>query len=275
MFAGARTHLRRLLTQRSRSAEPHCGALIETVAAKLDSADSNFYSWRVFSSPADLPRESTRLNFGERVTLACEVALVTRADSGACWIENTPDGWVFLAPLSDRCALLQATVAVPPQSGPEALTALVEGTRYISQLVNSMETEVVLYSTAPTINRPCGGHGWLSVGAAAFHVDPLCGDGTGHSFRSGLLAAGVIRAVADGQQEDLVLTHFNERLRVTFAAHLSACREFYAKASFSTGWADEIEAIQTGADGMSSLSDASLPFHFENLHLIPITDAHD
>ncbi len=249
--------------------------LIETVAAKLDRADSDSYSWRVFSSLADLPRESTRLKFGERVTLACEVALAAGADSGACWIENTPDGWVFLAPLSDRCALLQASVPVAPQSGPEALVALAEGTRYISQLVDSVETEVILYSTAPTINSPCGGHGWLSVGAAAFHVDPLCGDGTGHSFRSGLLAAGVIRAVADGQQEDLVLTHFNERLRVMFAAHLIACREFYGKASFSKAWADEIEAIQTGANDMSSLPEASLPFHFENLHLIPITDAHD
>ncbi len=249
-------------------------ALFDAVAAKLDRAEGDSYSWRVFSSPADLPRESTRLNFGERVTLACEVALAAHADSSACWIESTPEGWVFLAPLSDRSALLQAIVPVPPWSGREALAALVEGTRYISQLVDSVETGVDLYPTAPSINSPCGGHGWLSVGAAAFHVDPLCGDGTGHSFRSGLLAAGVIRAVADGLPGDLVLNHFNERLRVAFAAHLNACKEFYAQANFGKAWAEEIEAIQSGANGMSSLPEASLPFHFHNLHLIPVTAAH-
>jgi hypothetical protein len=249
--------------------------LFDTVAALPSATNSGFHSWHVFSSPEDLPGESTRLKIGERVTLACEVALAAGADSGTCLIESTQDGWAFLAPLSDRCALLQATVPVRPQSAPEALAALVSKTRYISRGVNSVETEVKLYTTAPSLNLPCGGRDWLSVGAAAFQVDPLCGDGTGHSFRSGLLAAGVIRAIADGQPYDMVLTHFNERIRATFAAHLMACKTYYAPTNFGKAWAKEIKAIQTGANYISSLPKASLRFQFQNLHLIPVTDAHD
>lgn len=250
-------------------------ALFDTVAAKLDGADSDFLSWHVYSSPADLPRESICLRIGKRVTLSCAVGLTSRADSGACWIESTPDGWVFLAPLSDQCAALQVTIPIPPRSAPEALAEMVARTRYISQLVASVASDVDVYATSPSINSPCGSRGWLSVGAAAMTLDPLCGDGTGHSFRSGLLAAGVIRAVADGQPREAILNHFNERLRVTFAAHLMACKRFYAPANFGKAWAEEIEAIQTGANCMSSLPEASLPFHFQNLHLIPVTDAHD
>ena len=94
--------------------------LFDTVAAKPDAANSDFHSWHVFSSAEDLPGKSTRLKIGERVTLACEVALAAGADSGTCWIESTQDGWAFLAPLSDRCALLQTTVPVPPRSAPSA-----------------------------------------------------------------------------------------------------------------------------------------------------------
>ena len=85
----------------------------------------------------------------------------------------------------------------------------------------------------------------------------------------------MIRAVADGQPHEMVLTHFNERLRATFAAHLVACKAYYTPANFGKAWAKEIKAIQTGANYMSSLPKASLPFHFQNLHLIPATDTHD
>ena len=39
------------------------------------------------------------------------------------------------------------------------------------------------------------GPGWLSCGTAALSFDPICGDGTGHAVREGILAAAVIFAV--------------------------------------------------------------------------------
>ena len=210
------------------------------------------------------------MKIGERVTLCCEVALATGALSSDCWIESTADGWVFLAPLSDRCGLLQATVAVRPHSASEALAAMLNGTRYVSRLVNSVETDVSVFTTAPSINRPCGGCGWLAVGAAALVLDPLCGDGTGHAFQSGLLAAGGIRAVADGQPVELVLNHYNERLRLTFAAHLRACRQFYDPAIFGTSWIEEIETIRAGCDNELAPKEPKLPFQFHDLRLVSI-----
>jgi hypothetical protein len=53
-------------------------------------------------------------------------------------------------------------------------------------------------------------------------LDPLCGGGTGHSLRTGLLAAGVNRHSRRTGNRELFVHHFDDRLRMAFAAHLAA-----------------------------------------------------
>jgi hypothetical protein len=57
----------------------------------------------------------------------------------------------------------------------------------IFPFVTSETAAVQVLPTAPTLRQPRGGRDWLEAGVAAMVLDPLCGDGTGHSLRTGLL----------------------------------------------------------------------------------------
>ena len=74
---------------------------------------------------------------------------------------------------------------------------------------------------------PLGANSWLACGTAAMAFDPICGDGTAHAIREAILAAAVIRALANGGPADELLAHYEARLTAGFHRHLTLCRQFY------------------------------------------------
>jgi hypothetical protein len=163
---------------------------VEELPAQPASIEAVGEVWTLSTTPsADRPGSVFR-RIGNRVTLSTEVALARHADPSTCLIDAQPPGWIYLAPLSDGHALLQATVPSSPSCPTDTLAKLVDRSRLISPLVTSEIAAVQVLPTAPAFRQPCGGGNWFAAGAAAMVLDPLCGEGTGHSLRTGLLAAG-------------------------------------------------------------------------------------
>jgi hypothetical protein len=217
---------------------------------------------------ADLPGSELR-RFGSRVTLSAEVNLSPRADPSACLIDSRPAGWVFLAPLSDRHAFVQATFPLPPPFGAEALTEILDSSRLIAPWVTSDVAGVHVMPSAPAFRFPSAGRGWLAAGAAAMTLDPLCGDGTGYSVRSGLLAAAVLAARDENLRHRLV-QHFRDRLQIAFAAHLRACVKYYDSNVFDESWLPEIQLMASGTSAFRVPRSADLKFRFTHLDLTPV-----
>jgi flavin-dependent dehydrogenase len=76
--------------------------------------------------------------------------------------------------------------------------------------------------------------------------DPLCGDGTGHAVREAILAAAVIRAIAEGGDTDSLLAHYQKRLLAAFQKHLELCLRFYDPGHGGEWWQRESDAVRRG-----------------------------
>jgi 2-polyprenyl-6-methoxyphenol hydroxylase-like FAD-dependent oxidoreductase len=252
-FASRRLHTPAL---EGKSAPTHCGDTVVETEAK-----------------ADLPGSQFR-RFGSRVTLSAEVNLSPRADPSACLIDGRPAGWVFLAPLSDRHAFVQATFPLPPPFGAEALSEILDSSRLIAPWVTSDVAGVQVMPSAPAFRFPSSGRGWLAAGAAAMTLDPLCGDGTGYSVRSGLLAAAALAARDENLRRRLA-QHFRDRLRIAFAAHLRACTKYYDSNVFDKSWLPEIQLMAKRTSAFRAPRSEDLKFRFTNSALIPATGPSD
>jgi hypothetical protein len=161
---------------------------------------------------------------------AVPVTLHSTADRETCWIESLDDGWLFLTP----GWLLAAGAPAESLLG----TSRVAG-REIAGLGTANGSFPVSARVAPALAR----HGWLACGSAAVVFDPICGDGTAHAVRQAILAAAVIRAVAQGGDEAALLAHYHARLIAGFERHLMLCRQFYATGGTGAMWRAEVEAI--------------------------------
>ena len=100
----------------------------------------------------------------------------------------------------------------------------------------------------PRIAAPLCGPGWLACGTAALAFDPLCGDGVGNAIREAILAAAVIRAIADGENVDSVLAHYRGKLLAGFTRHLKLCRQFYLAGNSGPWWDAELDLIVKGIE---------------------------
>jgi len=246
---------------------------IEPLPAELEAmqnAQEEEEEWRVSTASRRECHGSVFQRYGGRVTLSTEVALADFADRTACWIEARPEGWIFLAPLSDGRALLHVTVPAAPVQPADDLAAIVGRSRHIRRFAGPVDSPIQVLPSAPGLRRPCGGVGWLAAGAAGMALDPLCGDGTAQAFRAGMLAAAVIGAAIESGNSGPLVRHFIDRLEMTFAAHLDACAKFYDHALFDASWSAEIAAISSAAADFARHSVDRLQFRFQDLQLTPL-----
>ena len=237
-------------------------------AAKWMRGDEN---WLLYGDAGGAPSETQVERFGRRVMLSAEVALVRRAEPDICWMEGNANGWVFLAPVADGRAIVQASLPEPPSGCPAgALVASIASTRHIFRLVEALAGKVHVHCTAPALRRPLGGSRWLAIGNAAMSLDPVCGDGTAQALRSGLLAAAIIATSQEGSDPRALIEHYDRRVARTFAAHLAACARLYDPAVFGAGWEREIAVLRQGADALAGASRAPLEFSLNEGWLVPI-----
>src|SRR5579871_1133513 len=193
--------------------------------------------WTIFAS-RPLSVGCTEQRFGSRVARAFSVTL--NSDALGCWVESTPDGWLFL---------------VGSGSGEGWLLAVGDADAARSRLIGKQIRDIAQsrgkFPAFPRIVDPlagmnAAGDGWLACGTAALAFDPICGDGTAHAVREGILAAAVIRAIHDGADADKVLTHYESRLIVGFQRHLTNCVAFYLTGGNGAWWHTELNSIERG-----------------------------
>lgn len=188
--------------------------------------------WTIFAA-RPLPPPAMEHCFGTRQASAAPVILKKSAAPATCWIESLEDGWLFLTP----DWLL--SVGAPAET-------LLERSRVVAPEIAECGNARGTFPAYARISSPLGANSWLACGTAAMTFDPICGDGTAHSIREAILAAAVVRALANGGPADELLAHYEARLTAGFHRHLTLCRQFYSSGGTTSFWRAEAQAIDRG-----------------------------
>lgn len=186
--------------------------------------------------PASIARKlgSKKARFDRLIALAglLHPEKKTKAPSPFLLLEATATGWWYSAPLP----------------GGELLATFLTD----SDLVNYGGQDVTAFwkthlnQTAQTLNRArgyrlkgkinvrpaesscldkIGSSNWLSVGDAAYSVDPLSGNGIYKALESGIAAAGLIRRYLEGDEQ--ALTSYFSNAKYAFERYLSTRYQYY------------------------------------------------
>ncbi|MCF2151200.1 hypothetical protein IQ276_033220 [Desmonostoc muscorum LEGE 12446] len=199
-----------------------------------------------------LPESSKSLVGGQRVIVTAEVQ-DTPKPASTCYIESLADGWLFYAPVDGSGAMLQACLPITPANPRRALLECLYKSTTISTFVNDLQ-KVNCFSSAPHLQWPLCGSGWLMVGEPAIKIDPVSGEGTPFALRSAILAGAVIDGILSDRIPDIsALNHYQTRLTHSFISHLRGCIQFYREV-FSTNlaWLAEINQMIDIAETLST-----------------------
>jgi hypothetical protein len=207
-------------------------SLLNAIRPKPAQSGDREAPWTIFAAKP-LPAPATEHCFGTRRASAVPVTLKETTDQAACWIESIEDGWLFLTP--------HWLLAVGAPA-----TTLLEQSRVVAPQIAQCGQASAQFPAFARIASPLCAPGWLACGTAALAFDPICGDGTAHSIREAILAAAVIRALADGDPANDLLSHYSARLTAGFHRHLTLCRQFYLSGGTGELWRSELEAIDHG-----------------------------
>jgi 2-polyprenyl-6-methoxyphenol hydroxylase-like FAD-dependent oxidoreductase len=188
---------------------------------------------------------------GARAAICCRARLAGHADPTLAAVEAVGRGWLFLLPLGERDAVVQAIVPRLPDDANEGLGVLLAQSRLIAGLVAALDGEARIFPCAPRFRMQPAQPQWLAAGDAALSFDPLCGDGTGQALSCGLLAAAVVAAIGRGEPAEDCLTHYRVRLRRAMLAHLKATIAFYRIAKSGDVWQDEIASTNEMLDRLA------------------------
>lgn len=191
--------------------------------------------WTIVTSQPAAVRQ-----FGAREAAALRVELREEAEAEACWIESVSGGWLFLITTAPRTGWMLAVGE--PANAPLAASRMIAG-----KIARTGDC-AGRFSAAPRIAAPPCGPGWLACGSAAMAFDPLCGDGTAHAVREGILAAAVIEAEARGEDRDALLCHYRARMTAAFERHLLLCQTYYRSGGVGSWWDEQARAL---ADGLA------------------------
>ena len=107
------------------------------------------------------------------------------------------------------------------------------------------------FAASPRVAAPLAGARWIACGTAAMAFDPLCGDGTAHAVREGILAAAVVKAAMRGGDVGSLISHYDGRLTAGFFRHLLHCLEYYSKGHGGAWWEAEAAATKQGIEWCS------------------------
>ena len=199
-----------------------------------------------------LLESSQSLIGGQRVIVTAEVQ-DTPKSAYTCYMESLADGWLFYAPVNGSGAMLQACLPITPANPRRALLECLYKSTTISTFVNDLQ-KVNCFFSAPHLEWPLCGLGWLMVGEPAIKIDPVSGEGTPFALRSAILAGAVIDAILSDRIPDIsALSHYQTRLTHSFISHLRGCIQFYREV-FSTNlaWLAEINQMIDIAETLST-----------------------
>jgi len=218
-------------------------ALLDRLSSRLGAARSTepetHSGWTILTSQsADVPTLGAARNFGVRTARVHPVDLAPTAEPETCWVESTPQGWLFLLTMGPGAGSLLSV------GGPA--TELLEKSRLIAGKIQHLDPVAAEIPAYPRIlDEPCA-PGWVACGSAAVAFDPLCGEGAGNATREAILACAAVIAILAGESTPDVLNEYAMRLRLGFLRHLENCREFYTQDSPTDFWREELQQIDRG-----------------------------
>lgn len=201
--------------------------------------------------------------FGDRHAVVARVRLRDPACREESRIEAVEAGWLFLAPAGGEDGWLLGIGG--------DLDALLAQSRLIAPVVEPIDGPPQAFPAAPRLHLPLVGGDWLACGTAALCFDPICGDGAAQSVRQAILASAVVRAIAEGGDQDALLGHYQAMLIATMRRHLLLCAQFYANGGQGNWWRAQHHALIQGHGWCTSLL-AKLPepqFSVQGLRLVP------
>ena len=217
-------------------------------------------AWRILAS-RPVPKPAVVHRFGSRFASAVEVKVRDGFDFGSCWIESLENGWLFLIPHSSESAWL-LSIGQPAES-------LLDSSRMIAREITGVRGgQSSPFPSAPSIIAPLAGQGmdgsgWLACGTAAMGFDPICGDGTAHAIREGILAAAVVGAAAKGEKPGQLVAHYSSRLIAGFSRHLKLCGNFYSCGHGGPWWDGELNKITEGIEWCSEQIPSAPGFQYQ------------
>ena len=128
--------------------------------------------------------------------------------------EALPGGWLFLLPLGESRALLQAQREAADCQDP--LEANLAESQIMPRLIGSVSGERQTFQATPRLAEPCTGENWLAIGGAAMALPPVTGDGVGNGIRTAIWAVASLRAIQRGEPPGPVREFYAWRLRQAF-----------------------------------------------------------
>jgi hypothetical protein len=227
-------------------------ALLERLGRVPVASGAESAQWIIYAAKP-LPTEASERSFGSRVASAVLVELVREAEPDACWMESLTGGWLFLIAVAPRSGWLLAA-----GDGPEEL---LHRSHVVSARIAAMHSPAARFPASPRMAAPIVGDTWLACGTAAMAFDPICGDGTAHAVREGILASAVIKAAARGGDSARLMAHYENRLTAGFLRHLVHCVEYYA-AVRGDWWQKEAAAAREGIEWCSRRMGDDPKFHY-------------
>jgi hypothetical protein len=199
-------------------------------------------TWTAYAVPP-LPRQVVARRFGTRNAVAMAVRLKAEAEREACWMEALPEGWLFLVTIAPGSGWLLACGTEPAK--------LAESSSLVRAQIDSVGVGTREFAASPRIASPLAEGNWLACGTAAIGFDPICGDGTAHAVREGILAAAVIKAAIRGGDAAALIDHYRNRLLAGFLRHLLHCVEYYSAGPGGGWWEGECDAARRGIEWCS------------------------
>ncbi len=224
---------------------PHRGVvvsektLLDAVRPAGGRAEVTHADWTVHAA-RPLPAGVEEHRFGSRMAAGVPVQLAADGRERACWMEAVEDGWLFLLPDSEERGWLLATGGRAEQ--------LLNSSRVIAGKIRGYLPAAGEFAASPRIAWPLCGAEWIACGTAAMAFDPICGDGTAHAVREGILASAVIQAQLRGEALEPLLGHYQGRLLAGFGRHLAMCREFYRMGFGGPWWEAELASVESGLE---------------------------
>ncbi len=216
--------------------------LLSRLGARRECCETVNPSWTVYAA-RPLPADVTVHRFGTRGAIAIPVRLKADAEREVCWMEGLPEGWLFLVTNTPGAGWLLACGAAPAK--------LLESSSLVAAQIEEAGAATAEFPASPQIASPLGAANWIACGTAAIAFDPICGDGTAHAVREGILAAAVIKAAMWGGDAAALTDHYRNRLMAGFLRHLLHCVEYYSPGPGGAWWETERNAARRGVEWCS------------------------
>jgi hypothetical protein len=205
---------------------------------------------------------------GNRVGQFARIATLPPAPQ--IMIAATSVGWFFAAPHpigGTAVLLVSPTAALCAVTGEDVVDRLA-GTGIRTSASEVMELSKPK-SIAPALADPISSGRRLSVGDAAFALDPLRGDGVGFALRGALLAQAVVARIDAGSSSRAeCLGYYNARLRRAFVSHVRGCREHYTAARHAEIWKHELAEMDMVVIGGRTAARKELAFRMQGRDLV-------